>query len=328
MKTTGLWAAVLTIGIAGCAQNEDISDSEVATSVVSGALNSGGGSVAYEVPKARRPMWQRALEALSPIRLAHAVTWSCTGGTLDPLYTGPARNPYTLTPVSCSVTWAPGETASAKWSTTFELSYGASCDPLHERLREQAAGCAVTRTTGAGGNTRTITGPQGNAYAINHDTNGAGTGWDASVSPAPTNDGVTVTCATDGCTNGTLVIAGSHLTGTVEPKGRAAQQLFDHTVSTGAQGLTLSGPDGNRVVSGSVTVQHNLAKYTATATFNAVTFGDPSCCYPTSGNVTTTFSDGVHAGKTETLTFGASCGDATLVGPNGNSAAITLTHCL
>ena len=34
----------------------------------------------------------------------------------------------------------------------------------------QAAGCELTRTTSASGDTRTITGPYGNTYAIDHDT--------------------------------------------------------------------------------------------------------------------------------------------------------------
>jgi hypothetical protein len=37
------------------------------------------------------------------------------------------------------------------------------------------------RSVPLGRYTRTITGPDGNAYAVTHDTNGAGTGWDSTV---------------------------------------------------------------------------------------------------------------------------------------------------
>ena len=95
----------------------------------------------------------------------------------------------------------------------------------------------MTRTTPAGGDTRTITGPDGNSYAIRHDTSGQGSGWDSSVSPAPGSGGVVVTCGAAGCSQGgNLVVGGSHLTGTVTIDGKSTT-IWDHTVSTGAGGI-------------------------------------------------------------------------------------------
>jgi len=186
----------------------------------------------------------------------------------------------------------------------------------------------VTRTTAAGGVTRTITGPNGGVYAITHDTNGQGTGWDSSVSPAPANGGVVWGCGATACTTKSLVINGSHLTGNLTPAGGSLEKVWDHTVSTDATGLTVTGDAGNRSVSGSVTVQHNILQYTAKATFNQVTFGDVGCCFPTGGNITSVFSNGTNQGKTETLSFSATCGEATLTTAAGKTVALTLQHCL
>ena len=306
------------------------SGSEVAVSVVSGGLNnnSGSGVALYQPQQAPKisPV-ERALAFLNPIGTAHAATWSCVGDTLAPPFSGPGADPYSFTPPSCSITWGNGRTASSTWSGPFTLSYGASCDATHPFMEKQAGGCELTRTA-ASGDTRTITGPDGNSYAIDHDTNGEGTGWDTTVTPAPSDGGVDVTCASGGCVSGrTLVINGSHLTGTVTIGGDATK-IWDHTVSTGAGGLTVTGSGAGRVVSGTVTVQHNLIKATSTTTFSSVAFAEPLCCFPTGGSVTTTFTEGADVGKTETLSFTPLCGETSLKRADGVVEALTLQHCL
>jgi hypothetical protein len=327
---------ICSIGAAGaCARvhaaGTPPSDSEVAASVVSGALNNSGGSpVAMRdpAPTPSRSVFARLAAAVNPIRPAWAAEWSCRGGNLSPAFSGPGADPYVYTPVSCSVTWGNMRTASSTWSGPFTLDYGSKCDGVTPFLEDQSPGCSVTRTTGVGGDTRTITGPDGNSYAITHDTQGAGTGWDTTVSPAPANGGVQVSCATAGCgASRTLVIGGSHLTGNVTIDGKQTT-IWDHTVSTGAAGLTVTGVAASRVVNGTVTVQHNLARYTATATFESVGYGEPGCCFPTSGSVSTVFDSGSDKGKTETLRFTALCGEATLTNADGSSEDITLQHCL
>jgi hypothetical protein len=324
-----LAACSSTSGSPGSQSASSPSSSEVAVSVVSGAMNNTSGSaVAFNPAKApHRTFAERVVDALNPEGTAYAATWTCSGDSLSPKFAGPGS--YEFTPLSCSVTWGNGRTASSTWSGPFNLDYGSSCDKVNVFIRNQAGGCAVTRTTGSSADTRTITGPDGNSYAISHDTNGAGTGWDASVSPAPANGGVVATCAAGGCrtSGGSLVVNGSHLTGTVTIGG-TAETIWDHTVSTGSSGLTIA-PSGNGpVVSGSVIVQHNILKYTATTTFNSVEYGEPGCCFPTGGSLSTTFSKGPDVGKTESLAFSSTCGEATLTTASGQQVPLELLHCL
>jgi hypothetical protein len=329
MKTTMIFSLAL-VTLAGCgkgAGSEDgaNSDSEVATSVVSGAMNTGSGtSIGQQVPKPRRSILDRALDTLSPIGTALAASFSCMGDRLSPMFNGPGS--YTFTPASCTVKWGNDKSASSTWSSTFDLVYGNGCDDKHASIGNQKMGCDITRTTGADGNTRTITGPDGRTYAVEHNTNGAGTSWD--MSTEPTNNGVIASCTASNlvCTAGTLVISGSHLTGTVTGTS-GKEKIWDHTVYTGQGGLQITRKP-NRTLNGSVTVQHNILKYNATATFNDVSYGDPLCCFPTSGSVTTTFSGGPHMGKTETLTFDGTCASAHLVDGSGASHDLELRHCL
>lgn len=305
------------------------SGSEVAVSAASGALNNNSGSAVAWAPRAPKTSnMQRVLATLNPVGTAYAATWSCSAASLLPAFDGALGNPYAFTPPSCRVAWLNGRPEKSSWSGPFILSYGSSCDAIHSSLEKQAAGCELTRTSNSTGDTRTIAGPAGNTYAINHDTNGAGTGWDSSVSPAPTSAGVRVTCGANGCVDGgAIVISGSHLTGTVTFDG-ANNKIWDHTVSTGASGLMLSGAPGHRVLSGSVTVQHNLHHYTSTTTFASVVYGDSGCCFPTTGSVSTAFTEGPNVGKTEKLLFSSACGETTLTFTDGTTAALTLIECL
>ena len=331
------WFFAITVGtmalglcvLSGCpsTDRDEVSGSEVAVSAVSGALNNTESQSAlglHALPRARRGAAVRIWDQIAPIRPAYAATWTCTGATLDHPYSGPAGNPYSYAPVSCQVTWRAGKTASAVWSGTFILNYGTSCDASSPFMDNQAASCTLTRTTAPTGNTRSLTGPNGNYYAITHNTFGAGTGWDSTVAPAPTNDGVTLACGLSGCAaSRTLTINGSHLTGAVD-----SVRLWDHTISTGPDGINVTGSGPGRVVTGSVYVQHNLAHVSSLTTFDNVAYSDTACCYPTSGSVTTTFSKGPDQTRTETLAFGATCGDATLTRANGTTASITLNQCL
>jgi hypothetical protein len=108
----------------------------------------------------------------------------------------------------------------------------------------------------------------------------------------------------------------------------SSAKIWDHTVSTGAGGLEVTGAAGDRVVSGTVTVQHNLLKYTSTTTFTSVGYTEPLCCFPTTGSVSTTYTKGAMAGKTESISFSSVCGESTLTEIDGATVALTLQHCL
>jgi hypothetical protein len=320
--------AVFALGSAACVAKSDPpgapSSSEVAVSVISGALNNGSGSaLASLAPAPRKGALARALDFVNPVGTAYAADWSCTGQTLAPAFAGAGT--YMFTPPSCTIDWGGGLRATSTWSGAFTLAYGASCDGTSALMDTQPAGCTLTRTA-PGGDTRTITGPDGNSYAILHDTNGAGTGYDPSITVS--DGGVVDTCGAAGCdADRTIVVNGSHLTGTVDYRGESFK-IWDHTVSTTGGGVTVTGSGASRVASGSVVVQHNILRETATTTFASVGYGEPGCCFPTTGSVTTTFTNGPDAGKTESIAFSADCGEGTLTTASGKTEAITLMHCL
>jgi hypothetical protein len=201
--------------------------------------------------------------------------------------------------------------------------YGTDCTGGGFLPKDQPSGCVITRTSPSTGVTRSLVGPDQNTYAVIHNTNGQTTGWDSSI--AVTNAGVAVSCTNTGCTEQTLMINGSHLTSKMN-----SATLWDHTVSTNtALNMTIN-TDGSHTVSGTVTVQHNLTKVLSMSTFSNVTYGgtNEDCCFPTSGTVTTVYSSGPNAGKSETMTFSSSCGAATLTTTGGNSLAYPLIHCI
>ncbi len=107
--------------------------------------------------------------------------------------------------------------------------------------------------------------------------------------------------------------------------------LFDHSV-TGS--LSVSESSGTRTVTGSVKVYHNLLRVVGTSVIN-VTHQD-GCCFPISGTISTTFSQGNNVqptaagrlalGKTETLSI-TGCGTASLTSYDGSTANVVLDRC-
>lgn len=119
--------------------------------------------------------------------------------------------------------------------------------------------------------------------------------------------------------------------------GRRGATIFDYytqptlTISGAKSNGATSGlgtTSANRAMTGSVVLYHNLAKYTATNTFNAVTWSTATCCFPVSGTITTTFAgSGAPAGPI-TLTFTANCGSATLTTPSDTTGSeVQLSTC-
>ena len=330
----------LAIALSGCgngtispksssvAGSSDGAGSEISTSVVSGAVSGGSSSnVASNFPNKAAPHFN----FLSLISEAQAATWSCTSAGFTTTYTGPGA--YSYAPLSCSVTYGNGATVSATWSGgDWAFAYVASCGPSTGTKAgfipdNQTNGCAITRSSPTGGLTRTIKGMNDYAYGVVHDTTGTNTGYNSSVVPT-TDAGVILTCTAANCASRSLVVSGSHLKGTFTVPGGTPTTFWDHTISTPAPGMTVVGTGINKVVNGTVIVQHNLAKFTTTSTFNNVGYGDANCCFPTSGSVTTVFSGSANDTKTETMAFGANCGETTFTPPSGTLTRITLTHCI
>lgn len=211
-------------------------------------------------------------DSLNPLTSACTLSSasSCSGSTA------------TISWAGCTVAGGKG-TLTGGWTEVF--SSGSCVRPLGN-------GITMTRTTTG----ETMTHDSGHTRTT--DTNG-GVAWDGTVIPS-TGDVITNASGTR-----TIVIHGRH-----EIKKNAKGKIqYDHFLTS--TGLTVTGSRAgtNRVISGSLTLYHNILKFNAANTFNSVTYGDATCCYPTSGNISTVLS-GSKTG-TATLTFTSTCGTST-----------------
>lgn len=188
-----------------------------------------------------------------------------------------------------------------------------------------AASGSVTRTsTGS-----TLTFPVGRKVVT--DTSG-GTAYDGTVL---VSGGVKTTRAASG-SGRTISMNPSNSAVHKVATSRRGASLFDYYVQpnisvTGAlKNTSANGLSGSRTMTGTVTIYHNLAKYTATNTFNSVVWGDSTCCYPTSGTVTATYSGTNKPADSSTMTFSTTCGSATFASTSGSSTTsttVTLENC-
>lgn len=168
-------------------------------------------------------------------------------------------------------------------------------------------GHSVTRTSSL----QTLTFNSG-AY-VTTDTS-AHTAYDGTAIP-----GTGVTISNTSGTR-TITINGIHKT----EYGPYGKKWFDHSI-TGTLSVTGKRSTSNRIITGTQTLYHNLAKYKAAHTYNSVTWSDSTCCYPTGGSITSVFS-GSKTGNA-TLAFSSTCGEATYTDTDASSSTITLTHC-
>ena len=112
-------------------------------------------------------------------------------------------------------------------------------------------------------------------------------------------------------------------------KGPKGTVWFDHSIRT-SQNLVIGGNrlQGDRTINaGAIDVFHNLGKYTATTTFSSATpvvWGNSGCCYPTSGTVSTVFSNKT---GTATLTFSTVCGVASMTDTIGGTTSVIMSPC-
>lgn len=115
---------------------------------------------------------------------------------------------------------------------------------------------------------------------------------------------------------------------------RMTSSAFDYTVRT-SSALTINDTGTSKTVSGSVEILHNLLHVRGNSTLNNIGF-TTGCCFPTTGSISTLFDVGSTGGnsasrligKTETMAFGSTCGQATYTDYTGAISTVTLTHCL
>lgn len=188
-----------------------------------------------------------------------------------------------------------------------------------------ASGVSFTKTSAA------LTKTSGDGKTVVTIDTATPSGWDTSVGSK--SGGTTVTFASAG--NRTIMMNGIHYTAVrsyTTKKGVAkTATVWDHTVST-STALTNTFSGGVHTTNGTVVLQHNLAKYTASASFANVTHSHSSCgCLPNGGVITTSFTGSKTGNEILTVT---GCGTATLQLGTTLAAAqaatttnVTLTHC-
>jgi hypothetical protein len=182
-------------------------------------------------------------------------------------------------------------------------------------------GDTLTRTTPVGQILRFYTG----AKIIT--TSEAHTAYDGT---SITGAGALITLTDSSVNTRTIVINGFHR----KFYGPYGGQWFDQSVlspvASDPNVLTVTGKRSttNRVVTGHMTIYHNLSSYTAVHAFSSVTWGSSTCCYPTSGHITTTLSGSLTGTRTINFAKGATtCGLATFTDTDNTSKDITLTMC-
>ena len=163
--------------------------------------------------------------------------------------------------------------ALAVWDGSQTLGFSGSCGTISLAA---LSGQTLTRTFGSGTTETNLLG----VVTTLDTTTAATSGWDSSVTGIGEGEQAVFTAATDG--SRTLSILGLHL----HAISASGSTLFDHTVSS--TGLTLSGAGiGRSISAGTITVQHNLAKFTAKAQITTtLTYGVTNCCHPGAGQIT------------------------------------------
>jgi hypothetical protein len=321
----GFRAFLLTVLLAtsiGCGSSEDVdpalnsdeSPSELAIAVLSGAINGSisGGTLAL-APAREKTLFARALDFFWPIRLAYAAV-TCPTATVPISSCSAAGNVMTLTYSGCSF----GD-PDFSWNGRAVLTSSAavSCGTFPS----QSPGATLTRTFGSASVGVTTTRTWGlKSHFTTVDTDGSGYSIAA-------GGGTTITFGAGGTHS--LNVNGVHLTATrtgTSKNGEPRQRLvWDTTVHTGSP-LTVYESLTDKVIDGTITVQNNLTRTTASTTLTNVRYALSSgCCHPQSGSVTTTFAGST---RTQTLSFGAVCGSAGIVdSETGTIPSFKLVHC-
>lgn len=110
-------------------------------------------------------------------------------------------------------------------------------------------------------------------------------------------------------------------------KSTAGQTIFDHSVTSIAP-LVVTGSKltGNRQInSGTIKVDHNIARYSSTANLSGITWTQ-NCCHPTSGSITFQIV-GLGNGNLVVDFSTGTCGTANVSLNSGPTQSIQLTSC-
>ncbi len=237
-------------------------------------------------------------EYLDPSDAVNPFSSACTVESATTCSGASAPSTATIDWGGCTVDGGKG-TMTGGWTEIFS---GGSC------ARPLTNGLTITRTTSGS----TVTHTDGATRTT--DTNSATT-WDNTNLPS-TGQTISQSAGTR-----TIVINGIHQI----KKNAKGVTVFDHYLKT-SPNITVSGSRSaqTRVINGTIILFHNLAKYNATNTFNSVTYGSSTCCYPTSGSISTVLS-GSKTG-TVTLAFSNTCGTSTFT-EGGIASTLTLDQC-
>lgn len=199
--------------------------------------------------------------------------------------------------------------SAATWSGGEIFTFGGSASCGRTTLPIASVGDQLTRTfTGEiGANPTTRTSASG--LVVSLDTSKV-SGYSESVSGGEVITGV---AGASGGAAHSIEVQGVH----------ALSALWDYSISNSVV-LTVQNSGASAVIeSGTLTVQHNTAEFTAEAVFTNVAF-DGSSCIPVSGSITSTYSGSVSGRETLTFTGG---GNAVYTGPSGSSQSVALNQC-
>jgi hypothetical protein len=321
MRIGILPVALLSISVllTNCKESSDEAstgvETEVAIAAISGTSNSSEARLSDNADFRQKKSFLAHLQGvLSPIPNAWAVP-SCSWSSL---ITGCSSNSSTITFDGCSD--SSDHAISIKGSLTLAWT-GVGCCTSNPLNASSIIPCTFTRRTlGADGSTDPVIHALGShSVTLNTEDN-------SGYNEAKTG-GFTVTCqgaegnnTCDGQRQ--IVINGAHYV------GQSGRGDWDHTVSTENPLIVQGHGENRRTLSGSISVQNNLLKYTSVTTITSTLTHSSNCCYPTGGTVSTTFSGGTLDGQTESMKFGPGCGTVTLNDTKQQKTGLTLHHCL
>jgi hypothetical protein len=198
-----------------------------------------------------------------------------------------------------------------------------NCDCAHggTDLLSLGQNCTITMTTPDGGILRTLSGSS-NTYVVTASTANL-TGWNTTI-PRNTT-GIVTTCGAGGCSASRSIMVNGLQVNSTADGNNYWNVTFDSPTP-----LVVNGVGANRALaSGTLRMQNNSNQYLATTVFNGPLSFTAGCCFPVSGSATTTFSGGPYDNQVETIKYGPTCGNATVIPPNnGPALPYILTHCI